>query len=112
MPLSFVRFWLFRSLPSQSSAKRLEAEDLRQDDVKHAVGAVRIAAILIPAVVAVFVAPTEALAKVIVVVVPVYVIAVITVVRVLIGIRVSVIGTPAILAVCPSGSEAFLIAVI
>ena len=67
---------------------------------------------MIPTVVAVFIAAPEALAKVVVVVVPVHVIAVIAVVCVLIGIRVSVVGTPVILAVCLSGPKAFLVTVI
>lgn len=67
---------------------------------------------MIAAVVAIFVATTEALAKVVVIVVPVYVITVIAVVGVLIGITVSVVGTPPILAVCLSGPEAFLVTVV
>jgi len=58
------------------------------------------------------IATTEALAKIVIVVVPVYVVAVIPVVCVLIGIRVSVVGTPAILAVRLSSPEAFLITVV
>ena len=58
------------------------------------------------------IAPTESLAKVIVVVVLVYVISVIAVVCVLIGIRPTVVGTPTILAVGRSGPEAFLVTII
>ena len=50
--------------------------------------------------------------KVVIVVIPVYVIAVIAVVCILIGIRASVVRTPAILAVCLSGPEAFLVTVV
>jgi hypothetical protein len=60
---------------------------------------------LIPAAVAVFIAATKSIAKVVVVVIAVCVIAVIAVVRILIVIGVSVVGTPAILAVCPSSPE-------
>jgi len=97
---------LVHDIPSQCLVKRLQVEDLRQEGNKHAIRAVRIGAKLIAAVVAVVIAATEALAKVLVVRVPVDVIAVIAEVRVLIGIRVSVVGTPAILAVCLSGPEA------
>ena len=95
-----------------SSAKRFEAEDLRQDDVKHRVGTVRISAVLIAAAVAVFIAATEALAEVVVVVVSLYVITVIAVVCVLIPIRTLVVGTPAILAVRLSSPESFLVTVV
>jgi len=67
---------------------------------------------LIAVVVAIFIAATETLAKVVVVVVLGYIITVIAVVRVLIGKRVLVVGGPAILPVCPSGAEAFLITVV
>ena len=64
------------------------------------------------AVVAIFIAATEAFAEVVVVVVPVHVIAAIAVVRILIGIAVSVVRSPAILPVCLSSAEALLIAVV
>jgi len=67
---------------------------------------------LIAVVVAIFIAATETLAKVVVVVVLGYIITVIAVVRVLIGIRVLIAGGPAILPVCLSGTEAFLITVV
>jgi hypothetical protein len=70
----------------QSLAKRLQVEDLRHNGAKHAIGAVRIATILIAAVVPVVVSTLEALAKVVVVVVLGHVVAAIAVVRVLIGI--------------------------
>ena len=97
---------------SVSLLKRLEAEDLRQDRVMHAIGAVGIDAILIPAVVAILIAATESLAKVVVVIVPLYVVAVVAVVRILIGIRASVVGTPVVLAVCRSCLEALLVTVV
>jgi len=67
---------------------------------------------LMTAIVAIFVAATEALAEVIVVIIPLYVIAIITVVGILIGVRVLVVGLPAILPVCLSSTKAFLIAVV
>ena len=67
---------------------------------------------MIAVVVAIFIAATETLAKIVVVVVLGYVITVIAVVRVLIGKRVLVVGSPAILPVCLSGAEAFLITVV
>jgi len=64
------------------------------------------------AVVAVLITAAEALAKVVVVVASVQVVTVIAVVGILIGIRASVIGAPSIFAVCLTGPEAFLIAVV
>jgi len=63
-------------------------------------------------VVAICIAATETLAKVVVVVVLGYIITTIAEVRVLIGIRVFVVVTPAILPVCLSGQEALLITVV
>ena len=93
-------------------AKRLEAEDLPQNGIKHAIRAVRIAPVLVTAAIAVLVAATEALAEIVVVVVPFYVITVVAVVCVLIPIRILVVGTPAILAVRPSSPESFLVTVV
>jgi hypothetical protein len=103
---------LLRRASFQSLGERLQAENPRQDCAKDAVLAVRITAILRAAAVAIFITAPEALTEVVVVVVLVYVIARIAVVGVLIGIRVFVVRVPAILPVCPSGIEAFLIAVI
>ena len=61
---------------------------------------------------AIFITALEALAEVVVVVFLGYIIPVITVVRVLIGIRVLIVGAPAILAVCLSGEKALLIPVV
>jgi hypothetical protein len=90
----------------------LEAEDLRQDGIKQAVGAVSVSAILKVTVVAVFIATTEALSKVVVIIAPVHVVSVVPIVRILVGIRVSEIGTPAILAICFSGPVALFITII
>ena len=98
--------------PFQPLVKRLKPEDLRQNGAKNAIVAIGIPLVSIPAAVAIFIAATEALAKVVVIVVPVYVIAVIAVVCVLISIRVSVVRTPPILTVRPSGPEAFLVTVV
>src|ERR1700737_52744 len=114
-PLTLLGQWsrsLVHDIPSQCSAKRLQVEDLRQEATKHAIRAVRIGTVLIAAVVAVVIAATEALTKIVVVVVLVYIIATIAVIRVLIGIRVLIVGTPAILPVCLSGAEAFLVTVV
>ena len=67
---------------------------------------------MIVAVEAIFIAATEALAEVVVVFVLLYVIAIIAVVRIPIGIRVLIVGTPPILPVCLPGAKAFLIAVV
>src|ERR1700693_172600 len=64
------------------------------------------------AAVAIAIAATESLAEIIVVVFLGYIITTIAVVRVLIGIRVLVVGAPAILPVRLSGEKAFLIAVV
>lgn len=63
-------------------------------------------------VVAVFVAPLEALAKVISVVFRVNVVAVVAVGRVLVGIALAEVGAPIVLTVGLSGAEAFLIAIV
>ena len=97
---------------SVALVNRLEAKYLRQDGVKHAVRTIFIDAIPIPAVIAILIASTESLAEVIVVVVSLNVITVVAVVRVLIGVRTPVIGTPAILAVCRSGVKSFLVTVV
>ena len=67
---------------------------------------------MIAGVIAIFIAATETLAKVIVVFALGYIITIIAVVRVLIGIRVLVVVTPAILPVSLSGQEALLITVV
>ena len=91
------------------SAKRLEPQNLRQDDVEHAVRAVHEAAVLIPAGVAVFVPAPEAFAEVVVVVVPLNVVAVVPDVCVLIGVAVLEAGAPAVLPVRFTSPEAFLV---
>ena len=68
--------------------------------------------VLITAVVAVLIAATESLAEVVVVIVPVDIKAIVAEVRVLIGVRVLVVGMPPVLAVCLSGPEAFAVAVV
>ena len=67
---------------------------------------------MIPAVIAIFIATTETLAKVIVVFALGYIITTIAVVRVLIGIGALVVGTPAILPVCSSSLEALLVTIV
>jgi len=62
--------------------------------------------------VTIFIPATEALAKIVVVVVLVYIIAGVAVVSILIGIGVLVVGEPPILSVRLSGSKAFLITVV
>jgi hypothetical protein len=103
---------LFRTSPSQSLAKRLHVEDGPQNGAKDGVLATRITAISIAAVIAIFIAATEALAKVIVVFVLGYIKTIIAIVRVLIGIRALVVGSPVILPVGLSGEEALLITVV
>lgn len=85
---------------------------MRQNGAQDGILAVRVATILIAAVMAIFIAATEALAEVVVVLVLVYVKAIIAVVRVLIGIRVLIAVAPTILPVCLSGAEALLIAIV
>jgi hypothetical protein len=100
------------TLLSQSLTKRLHVEDCPQNGAKDGVPAIRIAAIVIAVAVAIFIATTETLAKVIVVFVPGHIITAIAVVRVLIGIRTLVVGTPSILPVCLSGAETLLITIV
>ena len=64
------------------------------------------------AIVAVFIAATEALPEVMVVVITVYIEAVIAVIGILLGIGVSVVGTPAILSVRLSRAKTLLIPVV
>ncbi len=101
-----------RGLEPPSSAKRLEAENLPEGDLKHDIRAVRILPVLVAAVESVFVAVTKALPKIVVVLVLVDVIARVAIVRVLIGERVLVVGTPAILPVRFSSAEALLVTVV
>ena len=69
-------------------------------------------AISITAIVTILITAPEALTEVVVVIGPVYVIAVITVVCVPIGIRVFVAATaPTVVAVCLAGAEAFFISI-
>ena len=82
--------WARRGLETLPSAKRLEAEDLPEGDLKHDIGAVRIFPVSVAAVESVFVAVTKALPKIVVVLVLVDVIARVAIVRVLIGERVTV----------------------
>ena len=111
-PLFFSGKWSGALASPQSLSKRLKAEDSRHHDLQHAIPAVRVAAVVVAAGVAVFIAATETLAEIEVVVVLVYVIAAIAVVGVLVGIRILVAGTPPILSVGPPGAEAFLVAVV
>src|SRR5262249_49999284 len=68
-------------------------------------------AILVTSVVAVFITTSEAFAEVVIVVALAYVITAIAEVRIFISERGTIIESPAIFAVSPSGSEAFLIAI-
>ena len=93
-------------------AKRLQVEDHRQHGAQDGVPSGRMHAISVAAVIAIFIAATEALAEVVAVVVPLYVEATISVVPILIGIRIQVIERPAILPVCLSSPETLLIAIV
>ena len=95
-----------------SSAKRLEAEDLPEGNLKHDVRAVRILPVLVATVESVFVAVPKALPKIVVVLVLVDVVARVAKVRVLIGERAPVVGLPAILPVRLSSAEALLVTVV
>ena len=95
-----------------SSAKRLEAEDLPEGDLKHDIRAVRILPILVAAVESVLVAVTKALPKIVAVLLLVDVIARVAIVRVLVGERAPVVGMPAILPVSFSSAEALLVTVV
>ena len=85
---------------------------MRNDGVKHAARTVRVATIFVAAAVSILIAATEALAKIVVVVVLGEIVATIAIVRIPISIRALVIGTLVILAVCLTGAEAFLVAVV
>src|SRR5450759_2089585 len=93
-------------------AKRLQVEDHRQHGAQDGVPSGRMHAISVAAVIAIFIAATEALAEVVAVVVPLYVEATISVVPILIGIRIPVIERPAIVPVCLSSPETLLIAIV
>lgn len=95
----------------QSLAKRLKVEDLLQNAVENVIVSVGITTISVSSVVTIFIAATEALAEVVVVVVLAYIVAAIAIVCVPIDKRASVVGMPAISMVSPSGSKAFLITV-
>ena len=94
------------------SAKRLEAENPPEGELKNDIRAVRILPVLIAAVESVFVAVTKALPKIVVVLALVDVIARVAIVRVLIGERALVVGLPAILSIRFSCAEALLVTVV
>ena len=100
------------SLGARSSTKQFICEDPRQDTAEDGVSSTAIAAVLVMPVEAVFIAAAEPLAEVVAVVVLGHVITVVAVVRVLVGNRSPVIGTPAILAVSHSGPKTFRITVL
>lgn len=90
--------------------ENLRVEDLQQDIAKQAGHAVRVAAILITSVVAVFVTTTETFAEIVIVLGQINVVAVIAVRRILISQRVLRAGTIAVLPVRLSGAHAFFVA--
>ena len=92
--------------------QRLQIENQRQHVAQDAIRAVRIGAVLVAIVVAIFVAALKALAEIVVVVRLVHVISVVAEVRILIGKTVLVVRAPTVLAVGRAGAEAFLVAVI
>ncbi len=96
----------------KSLVKRLQVENLRHNRPQNGIVAAGVDTILIAALVAIFIAATEALAEVVVVILLVYVKAIIAVVRVLIGIRVFIVVAPTIRPVCLSGAVALIIAVV
>jgi len=67
---------------------------------------------LIPAAISVLVATAEPLTEIVVIVSPLYVVATIAVIRILIGIRAAVIGLPTVLVVCLASPEAFLVTIV
>ena len=97
---------------SASLVERLETKDSRQENIKHAIGAAGVLTILIPAAISVLVATSEPLTEIVVIVSPLYVVATIAVIRILIGIRAAVIGLPTVLVVCLASPEAFLVTIV
>lgn len=67
---------------------------------------------MIPAVVTVFVAATESLTEIIVVLVSGYVVAVVAIVSILVGIGLSKVVRPAVFAIRLPGPEAFLVTIV
>ena len=101
-----------RGIDGHWLTKILETEDLTHDVVQDRIISVIVAAISIAAVVSILITASKTLTEVVVVIGPVYVIAVITVVCVPIGIRVSVAATaPTVVAVCLAGAKAFFISI-
>ena len=87
------------------SANRLEVEDLGQDGFQdRRVSVVGEATIAMAAVVAVFVAAPETFAKVVVVVVAIYVETIVAVIGIAIRVTVFVVVTPTVVTVGPNGA--------
>jgi hypothetical protein len=111
---SCLFFWqtagcLFTETLSRSLTKILKTEDLVHNAIQDRKISVIEAAISIAPVVTILITAPETLTEVIVVISPVYIIAVITVVCVPIGIRVFVAAaTPTVVAVGSAGAEDFL----
>jgi hypothetical protein len=98
--------------PAGRLAQRLQIQYQRQHITQDTVRTVRLVSILVLVVVSVFVPATEALAKIISVVLGIQIVSVVAVVRVLIGVAALKIAAPVVLAIGNSCPEAFSVAVI
>jgi hypothetical protein len=88
---------------------RLQIQDRRQHFAENGVLSVGVPAVTLLALVAVVVAPPESFAEVVAVIVRIDVTALVAVIGVLIGIRVSVARFPTVLAVRFSGAKSFVV---
>ena len=97
---------------SRILTKDLQVQDLRQDRKQYRIVAVVVRAVTIPAVIAVLIAAAKTLAKIVLILRHIKVIARVSPGRVLIGINIRVAVTPPIFPIGHSGSIAFLIAIV
>jgi len=93
-------------------AERLKAEHLPQYGVEHAVGSVRAPPILVLTVIAVLISALKSFAEIVVVVIPLHVVAVVAVVRILVGVGALIVRIPPVLTIGLSGAVSLLVAVV
>ncbi len=92
--------------------QQLQAKDLLEDRAENAVAAIRVAAIARAAVITVFITTAKTLTEVMLILAQFDVVTVVSVARILIGVRVIGIEAPAVLTVSLACLEAFAVTVV
>ncbi len=92
--------------------KRLQVENQRQHIPQNSVRPVRIVAILVSVVIAVFISAAESLTKIISIVFRLDIVTAVAVGRILKSVAALIVGVPAIFAISDSSAEAFLVTII